>query len=81
MNERDTSPEAQEVLIDLYRKMPPAVKVRRIFSAYQTGKILAMRGLMLLHSDASIRHIWYLWAKEHLGEELFKQVYGAVPNE
>jgi len=81
MNEKDTSPEAREVLIDLYRKMPPAVKVRRIFSAYQTGKILAMTGLRLLHPDAGEKQIWYLWAKKHLGEKLFKQVYGALPNE
>lgn len=81
MNEKDTSPEAREVLIDLYRKMPPAVKVRRIFSAYQTGKILAMTGLRLLHPDASVKQIWYLWAKKHLGGKLFEQVYGALPNE
>ena len=68
-------------MIDLYRKMPPAVKVRRIFSAYETGKILAMAGLRLLHPDASEKQIWYLWAKKHLGEKLFKQVYGALPNE
>lgn len=41
MNTRDTSPQAQQVLLELYRKMPPEVKFRRVFEAYQTGKMLA----------------------------------------
>jgi len=45
MNMEDTSPEAQQVLIDLYRKMPPGEKFRRVFDAYETGKMLAMAGL------------------------------------
>ncbi len=81
MEKSDTSPEARQVLIDLYRKMPPEVKFRRVFEAYQTGKMLAMAGLRDLYPDASEKKIWYLWAKQHLGDELFKELYGAVPDE
>ena len=81
MNGRDTSPEAQQVQIDLYRKMPPEVKFRRVFDAYQTGKMLAMAGLLQRYPDAGEKKIWYLWAKQHLGDNLFKEVYGAVPDE
>jgi hypothetical protein len=81
MEKSDTSPEARQVLISLYRKMPMEVKFRRVFEAYQTGKILAMAGLRDRYPDASEKKIWYLWAKQHLGDELFKEVYGAVPDE
>ncbi|MFH1716945.1 MAG: hypothetical protein ABIF19_06310, partial [Planctomycetota bacterium] len=66
----DTSPEAQQVLIDLYRKMPPGEKFRRVFDAYETGKLLAMAGLRQRYPGASEKKIWYLWAKQHLGDDL-----------
>jgi len=81
MNQTDTSPEARQVLLDIYRKMSPAVKVRRIFDTYQTGKMLAMAGLRQLHPNATEKQIWLLWAKRHLGEKLFNEVYGTVPDD
>ena len=81
MNKTDTSPEARQVLIELYRKMPQVVKFIRIFEAYQTGKMLAMAGLRDCYPEASEKKIWYLWAKQHLGEKLFNEVYGEVPDE
>ena len=81
MRHTDTSKEAQQVLIGIYRRMPPAVKMRRIFEAYRTGKMLAMAGLRLSHPDATEKKIWQLWAKKHLGEKLFEQVYGSTTNE
>lgn len=81
MNKKDTSPDAQQVLLEIYRKMPTSVKIRRIFEAYQTGKMLAMAGLRESHPQASEKQIWYLWAKQHLGEKLFDEVYGEVPDE
>jgi len=38
MNKSDTSLEARKVLIELWRKMPPEVKFRRVFEAYEFGK-------------------------------------------
>lgn len=81
MNRTDTTSEAERVLLDIYRRMPPAVKFERIFSAYEFGKLLAMAGLRLLHPDATEKQIWFLWAKRHLGEKLFNEAYGAIPDE
>lgn len=81
MEKNDTSPEAQKVLIDLYRQMPAEVKFRRVFDAYQTGKLLAIAGLRDRYPNASEKKIQHLWAKQHLGEKLFKEIYGAVPDE
>lgn len=81
MNEKNTTNEAQQILVNIYRQMPIAVKILRIFEAYQTGKILAMAGLRESRPQANDKQIWYLWARKHLGEELFKEVYGALPDE
>lgn len=77
----DTSKESRRVLTELYQKMTPQEKLRRIFSAYETGKMLAMAGLRRLHPDASPTQIWHLWARQHLGEELYRQAYGDTADE
>jgi len=78
MNKRDTNRDAWEVLIDICRQMPTSIKTMHIFEAYQTGRILAMAGLRESHPHANEKQIWYLWAKQHLGEELFFKVYGTL---
>lgn len=81
MRQKDTSPEAEQVLLDIYRRMPAAAKFERIFSAYQFGKMLVMAGLRYLYPNATEKQIWFLWAKRHLGEKLFNEVYGDIPDE
>jgi len=81
MNSEDTSNDAHKILVDIYRRMPTTTKATRIFEAYNTGKILAMAGLRQSHPQASEKQIWYIWARGHLGEKLFNDAYGAVPNE
>ena len=41
----DTSPEAERVLIELYRKASPIRKLEMVESATRTAKALAMAGL------------------------------------
>ena len=81
MDNNDTSLESQEVLADIYRRMLPAENVRRIFSAYQTGRELCIAGLKLSHPQATEKQLWYLWARQHLGDNLFEEVYGAAKND
>jgi len=77
----DTSKQAKRVLTDLYCKMTPQVKIKRIFDAYHMGKLLAMAGLRQLFPDASEEEIWRLWAKRHLGPELFNNAYPKADDE
>ena len=77
----DTSEESKRVQTEIYRQMPLTIKARLIFDAYHTGQKLAFAGLRLRHPDASSKKIWYLWARQHLGKELFKEVYGEVPDD
>jgi hypothetical protein len=76
MNKSDTTPEARLVQIELYRRMTPAQKFRLICDAYETGKLLSMAGIRLQYPDATERDVWQIWAKRHLGEELYNKVYG-----
>ena len=73
---KDTTLEAQEVVYEIYRRMTPAEKLIRVFDAYQTGKQLAMAGIRMRNPSATEEQVWGLWAKQHLGEKLFNEVYG-----
>jgi len=81
MDATDTTPQARQVLIELYRRMSPEEKLGRVFDAYQMGKMLAMAGIRDRYPEASEKKVWFLWAKQHLGEELFSKAYGAIPDE
>jgi hypothetical protein len=45
MISRDTSRESDRLLTELYRAMTPAEKVALVFSAYRTGRKIAIAGL------------------------------------
>ena len=74
----DTTKESLRVLTEMYRRMSPQEKLRQVFSAYDTGKTLAMAGLKRLYPNASSDEIWHRWARQHLGTELYEKVYGQV---
>lgn len=76
MISRDTSKECDELMTQLYRNMSTAKKWKLIIDAMRMGQQLAMAGLRQLHPEADERQIWHLWAKQHLGEELYRQAYG-----
>lgn len=76
MISRDTSKESADIVTEIYRKMSPSKKLGLIFRAMHTGQRLAMAGLRQRHPEAGEQEIWHLWAKQHLGEELYHEVYG-----
>ena len=49
----DTAPEAERVLIDIYRNMSMQDKWRRLQSLYRTGRNLHEMGYRQRHPDAS----------------------------
>ena len=75
MNKTDTTPKAQEVQNELYRKMPTAKKIELVFDAYRTGCLLVMAGIRMQRPDLTEKQIWHIWAKRHLGEKLYNNVY------
>ena len=77
----DTAPEALAVQYEIYRKMSPARKFELIFDLYRMGQALAMAGIRMRNPDATEEQVWRLWAKQHLGPELFETVYGKQHDE
>ncbi len=71
----DTPKEVLKIQYDLYRKMAPSKKFRIICDAYRFGQSLAMAGIRMRFPDATQKEVKQIWAKEHLGEELYNKVY------
>jgi hypothetical protein len=80
MHIKDTSKQANQLLVEIYRKMSSSSKGELIFDAYKTGRELAMAGLRQRYPDVGKKQLWLLWARGHLGDELFERVYGATPD-
>ena len=75
-NLTDTPKEILEIQYDLYRKMSPAKKIELVFDAYRTGQLLSMAGIRMQYPSANEDEVWHIWAKRHLGKELYNKVYG-----
>ncbi|MHC4647778.1 MAG: hypothetical protein ACYTBJ_20125 [Planctomycetota bacterium] len=80
MDVSDTAPEARNVQWEIYRRMPPERKVRLIFDAYRTGQMLAVAGIRMRIPMLDEGQLWRIWARRHLGPELFDKVYGDSTN-
>lgn len=81
MGIKDTSKQANQVVVGIYRKMSSSSKGDLIFDAYRTGRELAMAGLRQRYPKADKKQLWRLWARGHLGDELFERIYGGTPDE
>jgi len=56
--------------------MSPARKFQLICDTYEMGKQLALAGLRMRHPEATGDELQRRWAQQHLGRELFEEVYG-----
>ena len=77
MRPADTSPEAWEVLTTLQRRMPPSEKMQLAFEWSEIIRQFAEAGLRQRYPLASEREIFLRFARQSLGEALFRQVYGS----
>jgi hypothetical protein len=75
----DTNPESNKIVNRLYRQMPEGEKLLRVFSAFQTGRALAMAGLAMRYPQATEDQLQWLWKRQYLGDKLFTEVYGKHP--
>ena len=75
---RDTSPEAEKVLIELWRKATPARKIAMVLSANRTARALAMTGLRARHPGESPERLRRRLADLWLGPELATKAYGPL---
>ncbi len=76
---RDTSPEAERVLIGLLRRVPAWRRLQLADQMSATVRQLSLAGLRTRHPAASEAELRRRFADLHLGPELAAKVYGAPP--
>jgi len=77
----DTSPEAERVLLELYRGMDPDRKLRLIFELQETVDDFARSGIRMRHPQASEREVVLRLAALKLPRELMIAAFGWDPRE
>ncbi len=70
----DTSPEAEQVLIEALRRMPLRKKWQQMGELWNTAKILHAAGFRMRHPDAGPEQIQQDWAAKILGPELLREI-------
>ena len=78
---RDTSPEAEKMLIELLRAAPSWKKLHRIASLNAAIRNLHMSGMQQRHPHDSAEQLKRRFADEVLGKELASKVYGPTTGE
>ena len=73
----DTTPEAWKVFLDIQRRMTPGEKIRRVLELRDLARHLMNEELRRRHPEAHEREIFLRFARQTLGEELFRKVYGS----
>lgn len=74
----DTSPEAEAVMLGIYRRMPPWRKVELVDDAIRTARFLAMAGLRARYPDESPARLRRRLLGLVLGEEMAAKIYGPL---
>jgi hypothetical protein len=75
MRPADTTPEAWEVLTTLQRGMSPSEKMQLAFEWSEIIRQFAEAGLRQRFPEAGEREFFLRFARQTLGEELFRRVY------
>jgi hypothetical protein len=75
---RDTSPEAEAVLLEIYRRMPAWRKVQLVDDASRAAAQLGMVGLRARHPEESARRLRRRLLGLMLGEATATKVYGPL---
>jgi hypothetical protein len=75
---RDTSPEAWRVFLELHRRMSPAEKLQRTLEFSDMVRKFAEAGMRRRYPNADQRELFLRMARQNLGPELFRKVYGDV---
>ena len=78
---RDTTPEAEEVQMEIYRRMSPGEKFALVEEANRRARALALAGLRQRYPNADEAELFRRLMDLTLGEELAMEVYGPLPGD
>ena len=77
----DTSPEAEQVLVELWRKATPARKFTIVFDTTRTLQEFVLAGLRQRYPLATPGQLRLRFAVAWLGPELARRAYGPLPDD
>lgn len=77
----DTSPEAEKVLIELYRRMPGWQKVQQVLELNRAVNELALADIRRRYPQASERELFLRLASRRLPAETMRRVFDWDPDE
>jgi hypothetical protein len=77
----DTSPEAERVLIELYRRMPAWQKLRQVVALNRMLRNLALDDIRCRHPHADAQELKLRLASRWLSAEMMRRVYGWDPDQ
>ena len=75
----DTSPEAERVLMDLYRRLDPSERMRLVFDQQAASDAFALCGIRMRHPQAGEREQKLRLAALKIERELMIRAYGWDP--
>ena len=78
---RDTSLEAEEIMLEYYRTAPAWEKLQRMNQLNRSARMLAMIGLRHRHPDAPEEELRRRLADLLLGPKLAERAYGPLPEQ
>ena len=76
----DTDPKAQEVLIELYRRMTPSEKLSRIWELCAFQQSLQEANVRQMYPEADEREVFLRVTARRLGRDLMIKAYGWDPD-
>jgi hypothetical protein len=74
----DTHPKAEQIQLEIIRRMPSWEKFAMVDDLNETVKVLAISGIKQRHPNATLEQIQRMLAERMLGPELAQKVYGRV---
>ena len=81
VHQTDTSPEADKVLIELWRKATPARKFTMAFDATRSLQEFVLAGLRQRYLLVTPEQLRLRFAAAWLGPELARRAYGPLPDD
>ena len=75
----DTSPEVRARMLEIYARMTPREKMRRVLALTEMSWLMAIAGLRRDHPEASERELRRLLAQRMYGKELVPDLPKTAP--
>ena len=76
----DTPPEVERIIIEGYRKMPAAEKLRIMQDLIRTANLLALGEIRRRHPNADRRELLLRLASRRIEPELMRKAFGWDPD-